>query len=147
MGVSVRVLGEAGGVVPDARRAGYLVLGLSDGLAGLQRLDQGQLVAFSFNPAGDAPQQGGPFRTGGSRPVTGAKRLVGRGDGGIDVGLAGAVVAGDAHVMGRTVAQHLRASTADLAAVDDVGPGVRGDGGRGCAGDRRHDSAFGQVPR
>ena len=69
VGVAERVLGKARRVVPDPRRAGHLVLGLRDGLAGLQGLDQGELVAFGFDPGCDPTQQRGPFRSAGPRPV------------------------------------------------------------------------------
>src|SRR4029450_178548 len=90
-------------------------------------------------------QQRGPFRPGGSRPVTGAEGLMGRGNRGIYIGLVGAVVARDADVVSWAVAQHRLPSTADFAAVDDVGPYVGGDTGRGSAGDHGHDDAFGQA--
>ena len=50
--VPVAVLGERGGVVPDPGRAGYLILGLGDGLARLEGFDQGQLVPFGLDACG-----------------------------------------------------------------------------------------------
>ena len=70
VGVTVGVLGETRGVIPNPRCAGHLIPSLRDRLAGFQRLDQGQLVALGFNSCGNAPQQSGPLGTGDLGPVT-----------------------------------------------------------------------------
>ena len=141
--VSVGVLGEGGGVVPDRGGTGHLVPGLRDRLAGLQRLDQGKVVSFGFDPGRDATQEGCSFGAGGLRPVPDRECAVGGDDSGVDVGLARAVIAGDADVVRRAVAEHLVAGASGLMAVDDVRPGVGADGGRVGAGGDGHGMASG----
>ena len=143
--IPVGMLGQAGGVVPDSRRTGNLVLGLGNGLSGLQRFDQGQLVALGLNACCDPAQQRSPFRAGRSGPMTSLEGTGCRGHRGVDVCLGGAAIAGDADIVRRAVAQDLLACAPYLLAIDDVGPDVGSDRRRVSAGDCGHVRCFRSV--
>src|SRR5580704_18421142 len=101
------MLGQAGSVIPDGRGTRHLILGLGNGLAGFQCLDQGQVIALSFDPGRDPPQERRPLGTRGSRPFSRVESPRGSGNGGGDVALARAVVAAYGDVVCRTVAHDL----------------------------------------
>ena len=142
--IPVGMLGQTGGVVPDSRRTGNLVLGLGNGLSGLQRFDQASSSrSASMRVPARRSSAAVPRRTFGpnDRPRTHGlprsprRRRLPRWR--CDSWRRGH------HVPDcRAGSPRLRP---DLLAIDDVGPDVGGDRRRVSAGDRGHVRCFRPV--
>lgn len=133
MAVAVQGAGQRGGVAPEVGGAFDLGAGLGDGLAGLQRLGQGDAVAVAVDEVGDPEQERGAGLAGKLGPAAVVEGGAGGGDGGL--GLWRAAFRGDGDegpVGGGAALEGGAVGAVAPAAVDEVAAAEGGPGGGGA---------------